>query len=76
MDKDLKEANKKKKGFLCEKCKRVFKTKGGLSLHISKRQTPCGQEYKCFNCDFKTFDCNKIFWHSQNGWCLPKYKPR
>ena len=40
--------------FPCEICKRVFKSKGGLSLHISKRQTPCDQEYKCFRCVFKT----------------------
>ena len=51
--------------FPCEICERVFTTKRGLTLHTSMRKTPCNREYKCFHCDFKTRDCNKIFRHSK-----------
>jgi len=51
--------------FPCERCKRVFTTKRGLTLHTSMRKTPCDQEYKCFHCDFKTLNCNEMFWHSR-----------
>ena len=49
----------------CIRCKRFFKSKRALSLHITKSKTPCDQEYKCFYCYFKTMNCNDMFWHSK-----------
>ena len=46
----------------CEKCNRKFKKWLDLEIH---KETPCNQEYKCYKCDFKTNNCNIIFWHAK-----------
>uniref|UniRef100_A0A6P7EZQ2 Uncharacterized protein LOC114325046 isoform X4 n=1 Tax=Diabrotica virgifera virgifera TaxID=50390 RepID=A0A6P7EZQ2_DIAVI len=59
--------------FVCQKCKRKFKTHRGMSLHIMEHILNKGQVFKCTMCS-KTFD--HALAHKKHIWAHNKNKRR